>query len=118
MGDPRVKSIYGPTYSGNKSNFCVESITDAKTKCIKSYIIPTVELKSDAIVIHCVRNHLRRQEKPEEIACEIANLSSSIKQKREVVVFGIVPRKDCFRDKVEETNENRLEPVLVRIFCL
>ena len=69
-----------------------------------SYIIPTVELEPDAIVIQCGTNDLRRWEQPEEFACEIANHASSIKSKKnEVVVFGIVPRKDRFRDKAKET---------------
>ena len=74
-----VKNIYGSTYSDNKSNVFVKSISGAKTKCIKSYIIPTAELKPDAIVIHCGTNYFRRQAQPEEMACEIANLASSIK---------------------------------------
>ena len=102
-----VKNIYGPTYSDN--NVFVKSISGAKTKCMKSYIIPTVELEPDAIVIHCSTNDLRRQEQPEEIACEIANLASSIKSKKnEVVVSGIVPRKDRFRDKAKEKNKSLL----------
>ena len=76
---------------------------------MKSYIIPNVKLKSDAIVIHCGTNDLRRQEQTEEIACEIANPASSIKSKKnEVVVSGIVPRRDSFRDKAKETNESLL----------
>ena len=104
-----VKNIYGPSYSDNKSNVFVKSISGAKTKCMKSYIIPTVELEPDAIVIHCGTNDLRRQEQPEEIAYEIANLASSIKSKKnEVVVSGIIPRKDRFRDNAKETNESLL----------
>ena len=66
-----------------------KSISGAKTKCMKSYIISTVELEPNVIVIHCATNDLRRQEQPEEIAYEIANLASSIKSKKnEVVVSG------------------------------
>ena len=54
--------IYGPSYSDNKSNVLVQSISGAKTKCMKSYIIPTVELQPDAIVTQCGTNDLRRQE--------------------------------------------------------
>ena len=49
-------------YSDNKSNVFVKSISGDKMKCMKSYIIPTVELEPDAIVIHCGMNDLRRQE--------------------------------------------------------
>ena len=57
-----VKNIYGPTYLDNKSNVFVKSISVAKTKYMKSYIIPTVELEPDVAVIHCGTNDLRRQE--------------------------------------------------------
>ena len=78
-------------------------------KRMKSYIIPTVQFESNAIVIHCGTNDLRRQKQPEENACEIANLASSIKsRKNEIVVSGIVPRKYRFRDKAKEANESVL----------
>ena len=76
---------------------------------MKSYIIPTVQFEPDAIVIYCCTNDLRRQKQPEENACEIANLASSIKsRKNEIVVSGIVPGKYRFRDKVKEANESLL----------
>ena len=67
VGDLMFKNIYGPSHSDNKSNVFVKSISGAKTKCMKSYLIPTVELEPDAIVIHCGTNNLRRQEQPEEL---------------------------------------------------
>ena len=74
---------------------------------MKCYVIPTVELEPDAIVIHCGTTNLRRKEQPEEIAYEIVNLASSIKSKKnQVVVSSIIPRKDHFRDKAKETNES------------
>ena len=97
-----VKNIHGPSYSDNKSNVFIKSISGAKTKCMKSYIVPTVELEPDAIVIHCDTNDLRRQEQPEEVTYETANLAWSIKSKKnEVFVSGIIPRKDSFRDKAK-----------------
>ena len=36
VGDLMVKNIYGPSYSDNKSNVFVKSISGAKTKCMKS----------------------------------------------------------------------------------
>ena len=109
MGDLIVKNIYGPSYSDNKSNVFVKSTSGAKTKCRKSYLIPAVELQPGAIVIHCGTNDLTRQEQPEEIVYEIANLASSIKSKKnEVVVSGIIPCKNGFRDKSKEANESLL----------
>ena len=37
VGDLMVKNIYVPTYSDNKSNAFVKSISGAKTKYMKSY---------------------------------------------------------------------------------
>ena len=73
-----IKNIYGPAYS-DKSIVFVKSMSGARTKRMKSYIIPTIELEPDAILIHSGTNALKRYEQPEEIACEIANLASSIK---------------------------------------
>ena len=62
------------------------------------------------VIYHCGTNDLRRQEQPEEIAYEIANIALSIKSKKnEVVVSAIIPCKDRFRDKAKETNESLLE---------
>ena len=69
--DSMVKNIYGPSYSDNKSSAFVKSISGTKTECMERYIIPTVELKPDAIVVHCGTNDLKRQKQPEEIAYEI-----------------------------------------------
>ena len=55
-----VKNIYGPSYSDNESNVFVKSISGAKMKCMKSYMIPIVELEPDTMVIHCGTNDLRR----------------------------------------------------------
>ena len=114
-----VKNIYGPSYSDNKSNVFVKSISGAKTKCMKSFIISTVGLEPDAIVIHCGTNDLRTQEQPEEIAYKISNLASSIKSKKnEVVVSGIIPRKNRFRAKVKKQMKASLRSVLVETFRL
>ena len=114
-----VKNIYGPSYSDNKSNVFVKSISGAKTKCMKSYIIPTVELEPDAIVIHCGTNDLSRQEQPEEVAYEIANLASSIKSKRnEVVVSGIIPVRTVLVTRRKKQMKASLRSVLVQIFRL
>ena len=104
VGDSMLKISMGQVIQ-----IFAKSISGAKTKCMKSYIIPTVELEPNVIVIHCAANDLRRQEQPEEIVYEIANLALSIKSKKnEVVVSGIIPRKDRFRDKAKETNESLL----------
>ena len=112
-----VKNIYGPSYSDNKSNVFVKSISGAKTKCMKSYIIPTVELEPDAIVIHCGTNDLRRQEQPEEIAYEIANLTSSIKSKKKKLLYLVLFLvRTVLETRRKKQMKASLQSVLVEIF--
>ena len=56
MGNYKVKNIYDPAYSANNNTIFVKFIFGAKTKCIRSYIIPTVELEPGVTVIHCGDN--------------------------------------------------------------
>ena len=117
VGDSMVKNIYRPSYSDNKSNVFVKSISGAKTKCMKSYIIPTVELEPDAIVIHCGTNDLRRQEQPEEIAYEIANLTSSIKSKKKKLLYLVLFLvRTVLETRRKKQMKASLQSVLVEIF--
>ena len=114
-----VKNINGPSYSDNESKVFVKSISGAKTKFMKNYMVSTVELEPDAIVINCGTNDLRRQEQPEEITHEIANLSSSIKSnKNEVVLSGIFIVRTVLETRRKKQMKSSLPSVLVKIFCL
>ena len=48
-----VKNIYNPAYSDNKYNVFIKSTSGEKTKCMKSYLIPTNEPEPEIIVIRC-----------------------------------------------------------------
>lgn len=88
-----VKNIYGSAYTDNRFNVFVESISGAKAKCMKSYVIPATELEPEVIVINCGTNYLRKEAKPDEIANEIVNLSIKA-AKNEVAISEIVRSKD------------------------
>ena len=84
---------------------------------MKSYIIPTVELEPDAIVIHCGMNNLRRQEQPEEIAYEIANLTSSIKSKKKKLLYLVLFLvRTVLETRRKKQMKASLQSVLVEIF--
>ena len=53
VGDTVVKNTYGPVYSDNNKKVFKVSIAEANSKCIISYIILTVQPKSESIAIHC-----------------------------------------------------------------
>ena len=53
-----VKGTHCPAYSDNNSKVFIEPISEANSKCMISYIIPTVQPKSEVTVIHCRKNKL------------------------------------------------------------
>ena len=85
----------------------------------ESYIIPTVELEPDAIVIHCGTNDLRRQKQPEEIAYEIANFASSIKSKKKKLLYLVLfLLRTVLETRRKKQMKASLQSVLVEIFRL
>ena len=64
----------------------LKSISGAKTKCRKSYIIPTVELQLEVIVLHHDTNDLRRRT-PDVIARETVDLGTSAKTEKNAVIY-------------------------------
>ena len=101
-----MKGIFGPAISNDKTKVVVKSISGIKTKCMRSHIIPTVELDPEIIVLHCGTNDLIRDEQPTSIANEIIELALSIKKSNNhIVVSGIVPRNDQLKEKGITTND-------------
>ena len=77
-----VKNIYGKTCLDNKCNVFVKSVSAGENGMHEELYNSYCRAEPDAIVIHGSTNDLKRQEQPEEIACEIANLASSFKSKK------------------------------------
>ena len=57
----------------------VKQFNGAKTKDMKSYVIPTVKQKPDNIVLHTGTNDLKTIDTSEEIAIGILNLAMTCK---------------------------------------
>ena len=73
---------------------------------MKSYIIPTVEIELDIIVLHCGTSNLRRMVTPEVIAFEIVALGTTIKtEKNAIIISDIIARKGQCKDKERDTNK-------------
>ena len=101
-----VINIYGLAYYDDKNCVFVKSILGAKTKCMKSYIIPTAEFEPEVIVLHCGTNDLRRTLTPEAIAREIVALGPFVKTAKNVIIIsGIIAHKDRYKVKARDTNE-------------
>ena len=57
----------------------MKRFSSAKTKDMKSYVIPTVEQKPDIIILHTGTNDLKIIDTPEEITIGILNLAITCK---------------------------------------
>ena len=64
-----------------------------------SYVQPSKEFNNDLVILHCGTNDLRSEKPPLEIANEIMDLALEVKTNlNEVMVSGIVPRRDKLND--------------------
>ena len=65
--DSMVKDIKGWKMSNCTWKVVVKHLSGAKTKDMKSYVIPTIEQKPDNIILHTGTNDLKTVDTPEEI---------------------------------------------------
>ena len=71
---------------------------------MKSYVIPTKSFENDLVILHCGKNDLRSAKNPNDIAEEIIALDMKT-EKNELIISGIVPRRDKFNGKEMEVNK-------------
>ena len=96
----------------------VKHFSGAKTKYVKSYLIPTVEQKPDNIILHTGTNDLKTIDTPEEITMGILNLEMTCKTDRNsVFISGIVPRSDKLNEKASKVNSILRHECNVRNIC-
>ena len=78
----------------------MKHFSGAKTKDMKSYIIPTVDQKPDNIILHTGANDLNIIDTPEEITMGILNLAMTYKtDTNSAFISGILPRSDKLNRK-------------------
>ena len=96
-----VKDIKGWKMSNCTRKVVVKHFSGAKTKDMKSYVIPTVEQKPD--IVHTRTNDLRTIDTPEEISMGILNLAMTCKTDiNSVFISGIVPRSDKLKRNLQK----------------
>ena len=109
LGDSLIKDVEPQKVrSGlnNKDKVYVKSFSGATTNHMKSYSIPSKEYKNDLIILHSGTNDLRSTKQPMDIATEIIQLALEMKtENNEVMVSGIVPRRDKLNGKGLEVNK-------------
>ena len=96
----------------------VKHFSGAKTKDMKSYVIPTVEQKPDYMILHPGTNDLKTINTPEEIAMGILNLAMTFKtDTNSVFISRIVPRSDKMNEKASKVNSILRHECNVRNIC-
>ena len=104
--------------SDEKNKLVVKHFSGAKTKEMKSYIIPTLEQNPETIIIHSGTNDLKSDSSPEEIARDIINLTKSCKtQANKVILCSIVPRYDNLNEKTTRVNKCLKKECEARSIC-
>ena len=108
MGDSMIKDIEGYKMKkalNNKTNVYVKCFPGASIEDMHSYAKPTTRHDPNLIIIHCGTNDLRKEKTAAVIADDIVTLARSLKtDSTEVIVSGIVPRRDKLDEKRKEVN--------------
>ena len=88
---------------GNK--IYVKQFSGANIEHMKSYVIPSKSFDNDLVILHVGTNDLREKKTAKEIATNIIDLAIDMKtDKNDIMVSGIIPRKDEYNVKGLEVN--------------
>ena len=89
----------------NNEKVYVNNFSGATVNHMKIYVIPTKRFENDLVILHCGTNDLRSAN-PNDFAEEIIELALDMKtEKNELMISGIVPRRDKFNGKGMEVNK-------------
>ena len=107
LGDSLVKDVeqHKLRNSLNKERIFIKNFSGATVEDMKTYIIPSKKHDNDLVILHVGTNDLRHPKEAKEIAKEIIDLAINTKtEKNEIMISGIVPRRDNLNDKAKEVN--------------
>ena len=109
LGDSLLKGIEQHRVRNslrNNEKVYVKHFSGATTSHMHNYVQPSKEFNNDLVILHCGTNDLRSDKQPLVIAEEIMELASEMKlSNNEVMVSGIVQRRDKFNEKGKEVNK-------------
>ena len=96
----------------NNDKIYVKHFSGATVQHMQSYIQPSKGYDNDLVILHCGTNDLRENKPPETIANEIIDLAYDMKtEHNDIMISGIVPRRDSLQDKGKSVNEH------LRLLC-
>ena len=117
MGDLITKDVKGWKLSDEKKEV-LKHFSEAKTKDMESYIIPTLEQNQETVIIYSGTNDLKSDSTPEEIVRDIINLTISCKtQIFSTIRQYIVPRYDNLNEKATRVNKCLKKECEARNIC-
>ena len=109
LGDSLIKDIDQRKIRNglpNKDKIYVKHFSGATVDHMKSYVIPSKDYDNDLVILHCGTNDLKDGKSAKDIANDIIELGSDMKtEKNDVIISGIVPRRDKLNDKGMEVNK-------------
>ena len=108
LGDSLVKDVEQHKLRKglhNKERIFIKHFSGATVDDMKNYILPSKKYENDLVILHVGTNDLRNPKEAKEIANEIIELAIDTKnEKNEIMVSGIVPRRDNLNEKAKEVN--------------
>ena len=100
-----VKDIKDWKMTSRTRKVVVKHFSGAKTKDMKSHVIPKVVQKLDNIILLRGANDFKTIDTPEEITMGILNLAmTSRRNTNSIFIAGIVPRTDKLNEKASKVN--------------
>ena len=93
--------------SSRTHRLMVKHFSCAKTKDMKSQIIPTVQQKPDNIILHTGTNDLKNIDTPKQTAKGLHNLVMTCKtDTNNVLISGIFPRSNKRNEKASKRKQH------------
>ena len=102
VGDSIIKDIKDWEISDGENKFVVRHFPDY----IKLYVVPTIKLNPETIVVHCGLNDLKTEKDHKKMADIILGLTHQCKTiNNTVMISGILPQNDNLNGNAMKVNK-------------
>ena len=106
LGDSMIKQIKSKSIKNNNSNGFIKSFPGSTVSQMHHYAKPSLEYNPEIVILQCGTNDLRSQKSADDIANDIINLATDMKNDEDdIYVSSITPRSDKLHGKALDVNE-------------
>ena len=111
LGDSVIKHVNGYDIARklDKCEVFVKRFSEAKVRCVKDHMKPSLHANPDHFVLHIGTNDLNSDRSPELIAKSITDVGSSLKNDSHDVSISSIVRNVRFKEKAAKVNESCAE---------